>query len=178
MKYEFFIKRNRLIVIGISLIVFLIIGGWYGQRTKKMASLPADLPKESAIKTPAVPKNVYSRISFFLRSPINGSLAIPESWEGKYRTKEEGNQINLDFVNDPKLETNIFYVKFYTLKEWNDIAKNGHTKERELQRKDEMVYVYHITETNPYQGDNQTYFKNMTTEASNIILSLRLFKNN
>jgi len=174
-----FIKNNKkIILIVIVLISFLLVGAWYGQKMKKSATLPPVAQQESTANAPAAPKNLYSRISFFLRSPVNGSLAIPEYWEGKYRTREEGNKISLNYINDPGLETNIFYVKYFTLKEWDNIVKAGQTKEKELARKDDLVYIYYIAEDNPYQGEHQAFFKNMTTEASQIIQSLKLFKSN
>jgi hypothetical protein len=178
MNYKFFLKRNKIIFTATVLILFLLVGGWYGQKAKRGSLVPNDIQKENAAEKPAPPKNIYSRITFFLRSPVVGSLAIPEYWEGKYRTKEEGNQINLNYADNPNLEANIFYIKYYVQQEWEDVARAGKTKEKELQRKDGFVYVYYIAAENPYKDRDQTNFKNMTAEASQIIQSLKLFKNN
>jgi len=70
----------------------------------------------------------YSRISFFNTEEDRVSLNIPESWEGNYRLKEEGNRAMFYFLNDDGSANKIFSINKEKTESDDVICKKGDLK--------------------------------------------------
>ena len=65
----------------------------------------------------------YSRISFFNGSKDSASLNIPESWEGNYRLKEEGDRAIFYYLSEDGSASEMFSINKKGDINWvNDIS--------------------------------------------------------
>ncbi len=79
----------------------------------------------------------YSRISFFNTSKNRVSLNIPESWEGNYRLKEEGNEAVFYYLQDDGGINKIFGI--------SKKEKEGEEVDNIICEKENLKYVLNIS---------------------------------
>lgn len=60
----------------------------------------------------------FSRITFFYTAPYLGSVAIPESWEKKYRVAEKNNTIDFYYTPSAEDEYPLFQIGILSREEW------------------------------------------------------------
>lgn len=94
-------------------------------------STPPDQPK-------------FSRTSFFFQAPYIGSIAIPETWEGKYVTKESGQSIDFLYALPGDAGTPIFTIKLLTKAEWKK-AEPAYAGFQVVKELPEHVFVARIS---------------------------------
>ncbi|NTW22419.1 hypothetical protein HGA34_02615 [Candidatus Falkowbacteria bacterium] len=106
----------------------------------------------------------FSRTSFFFQAPYIGSLAIPESWEGKYATKETGQSIDFLYVLPGEPGIPIFTVDLLTKKDWEKFkaANQGAQVIKDLP---EHVFVARIRNATTTDQDRVKEYIRMTGEA-------------
>lgn len=121
---------------------------------------------------PAIPEN-YSRISFFHTQEVSGSLAIPESWEGKYRMKELGRQVNFFYIGEPENEQLLFIIKLYNEEEWEKEKLKTSGMAEKIGQKNGYVFTYVINSMQISSTLNQEY-KTMGREVEKIMNSIKL----
>jgi hypothetical protein len=170
------LKENTMALSLVIVLILIMIAGLWARSHTKNNTNKTDKATATAQLDVAKPKeNKFSRISFFHTMPIKGSLAIPEHWEGKYRKREEGDTVYLDYIGNATTQANIMYIRSYPDEKWQTMAKTGSNIEKEANTLENYVFVYSIASQNPYKGGNADEFRKMTDEASEILKSLRLF---
>ena len=165
-------KNQRPLIILIAVLVFIMIlfSIFIDNKIKKengayLKNLP---PAEETIRR----SGNTSRVTFFHSLPAIGSLAIPEEWEGKYRTKEEGNIVTFYYIGEPEKISPIFLVEIYSEQEWKDLKYKNKEIIKFLNNK---VYVYSLNIDNPHTGRKAEEFQEMQKEVRKIIESFKVF---
>ncbi len=116
-----------------------------------------------------------SRLTFFLKNKIKGSLAVPEIWEGKFRTRETGNEFLLLYIGNPEQESPIISFKTYPQAEWDKIKPEA-IEEVELEVASDQVFTYKIFQENISTGAKSQEFNLMLGQLSKIIETFKTIK--
>jgi hypothetical protein len=124
---------------------------------------------------PSDPFLKMSRLTFFLREKLKGSIAVPEIWEGKYRTKEAGNEFLFAYIGRAELESPLFFIKTYPQAEWDKI-KEQNTQEVELAMQDGIVFTYFLYNENKHTGTKLEEFNQMLAQILRIITTFKIIK--
>lgn len=167
-------KNNlKLLLIILALIIIFIGIGYFLTNKKTETQKIAD--KAASEQGVAAEKKVesFSRVTFFLTLPVKGSLAMPASWEGRYRMEDQRSVMNFKYIGNSEIIANLFSVKTYTKEDWEKMAvKDGVL----ILEKDGYVFIYSKATDNPYTGEASEKFLKMQNEADEIIKSFKGFK--
>ncbi len=118
-----------------------------------------------AAKLAAAPKEPkFSRISFLFQTPYIGSLAIPESWEGKYATRETGQSIDFLYALPGEAGTPIFTVTLLSKKEWEK-QKPAKPELQAIKELPEHVFVVKLHNAVIADKQRAEEYLRMTNEA-------------
>ena len=166
--FDFFKKYSKIIlIIGVVFLVVLVvflIKHDYKQKIKE-APIEAQVPEKK--------ETVFSRATFFFAMPYKGGLSMPESWEGKYRMKEEGNTIRFKSIRNPDLVSDIFSIQELKKEDWEKLEKKEGEK---IAEEGGYVFIYIKAKDSPYKDKDLEDFKKMQQGADEIIKSFRAFK--
>jgi hypothetical protein len=121
---------------------------------------------------PDVPK--FSRTSFFFQTPYIGSIAVPETWEGKYATKESGQSIDFLYALPGEAGYPIFNISLMTRKEW-DKLKTGKTELRVLKELPDQIFATKLYEADIADKSRAQEFSKMREEAKAVWNSFRSY---
>ncbi len=86
----------------------------------------------------------YSRLTFFLSSPAAGSIAVPAEWEGKYETRETGNEFILVCSSCQEKNTEIFSVQWFSRSDWRKFSGSDAQNFELLKQDGQRVYAAKI----------------------------------
>jgi len=121
--------------------------------------------KVIAAKLSAAPKEPkFSRTSFLFQTPYIGSLAIPESWEGKYATRESGQSIDFLYALPGEAGTPIFTITLLAKKEWEK-QKPAKPELQVIKELPEHVFVAKLHNTVIADQRRAEEYQRMTNEA-------------
>lgn len=175
-------KKLFFSVLAIVLFLFVytvFVRGYINEQEEKKIAKQIEVKQaENKTKKEEKLKNAkFSRITFFLVSPVRASLAVPDYIEGNYRVKEEGNKMSFLYIKDSDFISPIFYIKY----EEKDrlILENGEKKLLDVEsKKDGKMYsfVYHIFLEDSYKGESKEGFSEIIWDIENILIdSLKVF---
>jgi hypothetical protein len=154
---------------GIALLAVAVAAWlWIRPETVVLPAPPIPLP---ASVDPAVS---FSRVSVFIPAPIKGSLAVPSTWEGKYRMDEAGLTATFYFSADPYRETRLFAIRQYPAKEGQSRASLA-PEERILAETEGAVFSYEAypPETTDFLSDPA--YQRMLAEIPLVLDSFKSF---
>lgn len=112
----------------------------------------------------------FSRISMFNSYPVKISIAMPSSWEGKYRTTEIGGKAHIQYIGNLELPTNLLQFGYY--------EKNAKFKENEtvLFSENNLTITYLKMLNNPYQGIYKEEYDSMLARLDEILKDVIIIK--
>lgn len=168
-------SKNNLKLLSIILaliIIFIGIGYFSINKKTETQKITDKTAPEQEIKEAKKVEN-FSRATFFLTSPIKGSLAMPASWEGRYRMEDRGSVMNFKYIGNSEIIADLFSIKTYTKEDWEkkDVKEGVLILEKEG-----FVFIYSKATDNPYTGEASEKFLKMQNEADEIIKSFKGFK--
>jgi hypothetical protein len=115
-------------------------------------------------------------MTFFHKAPLIGQIKIFNDWEGKYRTKEEGNKISFIFLKtETGTEPVIFSISYYPEKDW---AENKSAGSKVLATQDNTVFVLTANSGNSLEGQEADQFRVMAGDVAAIIQTFRAIELN
>lgn len=163
-------------LIAVLLIITLLIWWFYFRVDKKIISntsqLIEELKSDSNIESGKAPEN-YNRVSFFHQAPLTCSLAIPTDWEKKYRQKEKDNNAVFYYLPDllhPLLEEELFRVSYYMA------GEKSIDQGMKILEQNNTVYFFNLFDGQIDAAEKQTEYREMQLAASEIVKSLKCFK--
>lgn len=168
-KINFRLKNTIIILLGTLLLAVIII--LFSIKTgKRENNTPIDQNKQDQISQNQTKPETYSRISVFNIRPIKLSIAIPSSWEGKYRAKEIGDTAYIEYIRNPDAPTNILQFIYY--------GKNAKAKENEtvIFSDKNTIITYKKAISNPYQGEIGVEFDKILKTLDSIIKEIIIIK--
>lgn len=142
----------------IFIFVFVIIKNKYHQIV-----LPQNNENLSKNTDKKIIEDQFSRVSFFLTTQNMASIALPASWEGKYRKIEAGNVVHFEYIINQDLIFDIFKIKYYPK------VINSKLEQNELLVPDSENFTYIKADTNPYVGSDRENFNNMLDRVDELI---------
>ncbi len=163
---------KKLLIILLFVFVILVFWGWIqiNKDKEQVSETKIEQPKERFVKKPKK-KISYSRITFFHQLPIKASLAIPETWEGKYRVEEKNEEVRFYYIGDIKNQQLLFRILAFKQTEWDNFKhKNNFRKIKEREG-----YVFVWQKNNKKISNSEEYF-DMMSSLEDIIGSFRDFK--
>lgn len=166
---NFFSKNKKGIIIIIAVIAVLFVAGQILKRTnkKEVAQLPS--PEKKEIAKP----DSFSRVTFFHTQAVKGSLAMPETWEGRYRVVDGGNTVTFMYIVNPEKISPLFSIRNMKKSDWEvEANKNGSL----INETDGYVFIYEQAKENPYTDSNKEGFTEMQKQADEIVKSFKAFK--
>lgn len=95
--------------------------------------------RQDSIKLEKLPK--YDRLTFLIGTPYSGSLAIPATWEGKYRASEDGRTFELDYFS-PK--TTLPLIKIFLVNEAEWLVMKNDPQNKLLEDRGEFKFIYKL----------------------------------
>lgn len=112
----------------------------------------------------------FSRISMFNSYPVKISIAMPSSWEGKYRTTENNGKAYIQYIGNPELPTNLLQFGYY--------EKNTNFRENEtvLFSGNNITITCLKVLNNPYQGVYKEEYDSMLIRLDKIIKDIIVIK--
>jgi hypothetical protein len=111
----------------------------------------------------------FSRITFFHKTKPICSLAIPESWEGKYRLQDSGDEAHFLYIqelNNPEL----FYVKKYQKN-----TKMNEIGERLILENENNFYTASLSTQNVDKFVNKLEFEKILKDLDEVLRSFKCF---
>lgn len=117
----------------------------------------------------------FARTSFFFQAPYIGSIALPETWEGRYATKESGQSINFLYALPGEAGYPIFGISLVTKKEWDEL-KAGKTERLALKELSEHVFTVQLYDADIADQTRSLEFAKMREEAKAAWNSFRSYK--
>lgn len=154
--------------IALFIIVLFLAGRFFG----KQADVPPVVESKGTEKNAEAKIESFSRATFFFTQPLKGSLAMPESWEGRYRMTDAGDTVIFSYIGHPRITAELFSVRIYPKNVWDQAAdKPGSV----IASEKDFVFVYKKSVENPYQGKESDKFQDMLREGDDIISSFKAF---
>lgn len=155
---------------GVLFIIVLVAAGRFFRGNETILQ-PVQEPVQEK-KAAAKPES-YSRATFFFTQPLKGSLAVPESWEGRYRLADAGDTVVFSYIAHPVITAELFSIKIYPAETWEQKPdKEGAV----ISSEKGYVFVYKKSSQNPYQGKDAEKFQNMAKQGDEVIASFKAFE--
>lgn len=119
---------------------------------------------ETEIKIDIDKDKKFSRVSFFVNTSHRASLAIPESWEGKYRQSEEGDIVRFLYIGNPSQKSELFRIKYYSTLDEALVVKN-----QEIIISNSKNFTYIKEKNNIYSGSEAQNFQAMINRVDDLM---------
>ncbi len=163
---------KKLLIILLLLFVLLVFWGWSKMNKDKeqVSETKIEQPKEHPPKK-SKKKISYSRVTFFHHLPIKASLAIPETWEGKYRIEEKDDEARFYYIGNIKNPQLLFRILAFKKSEWENFKHKNNFKK--IKEKEGYVFVWQ--KANEKVSTSEEYF-DMMSNIEDIISSFKDFK--
>jgi len=155
----------KIIFILLAVAIISLMAVYYYNRPKEQAAVKA--PAKDWQEMSLEEQQKHSRVTFFHSGPYMASLAIPTSWEGKYRLDQQGKQARFLYLNGRSDSRPLFSLSYCRV---NSCDIDG----RRIAHKKDVEFVL---KTHDKQGKTGRY-KQMLDQVENIISSFKAFKVN
>ncbi len=164
--------NKKIILFIVVLTIFAFVFYWQQKQNNNEISEVKTEPKKEEIKKKPKKKISYSRVTFFHHFPVKASLAIPETWEGKYRLEEKGNEVLFYYIGDINNPKPLFKILAFKEEDWNNFE---HKSEFKKIKSRQPGYVFAWQKQIDKISNSSEYF-DMIEDINDIINSFRDFK--
>jgi hypothetical protein len=107
------------------LIDKIMENGRQAQRESETAESERRQKKSRASEAVLMARPKSSNVSFFLSSPYRASLAVPESWHGKFRAEDSDREFDLVYASSSGQTADILSIYLFNDDEWLKHKKQG-----------------------------------------------------
>lgn len=170
-------KYLKFVIIAVILLIISIGFSLYLKNRKKVDNNQNNIKNTASTSEEIAIKKIDEkmvRMTFFHTGPVIGSIAIPEKWEGHYRLINGGTTAFFQFIDNAAMPAYIFQINYYVLPADGKFSvSNG---EKELARKNGIVFTYKKAENNPYNGKDAESFSRMLGQVDAMMLDFKAIK--
>ncbi len=178
-------QRDRIRIIFIALVLIMLGASVYfrirfdrtGINMKKTAKdANSALASANAIrKISGRDQRRTSIATFFLSSPLIGSVEIFESWQGKYKFEEKSDTAKFMYAGRQGEQAMLFSVRSMPAEEWKAI-KGKDTGLSFITEAERRVFAYSAIKADSPELKKNSELKKMAEDIPSIIKTFRYFK--